>query len=166
VANEELERQLQENRRRLLSLQHEVLPDLFTEAQIKTVTVDAEGNYPAFTARLGPYYKASIAAEWPDERREAAFAALQQAGGADLIRTVITVELDPGKLALAERLERGLRSMGVDFRRQLSVHWRTLTSFVQEQYEAKPPRPLPLEALGATVGRRVSIKQESTRWRR
>lgn len=43
------------------------------------------------------------------------------------------------------------------------VHWATLTSFVKEQVGGRKRVDLPLEALGATVGRIVKIVKRKTR---
>jgi hypothetical protein len=43
----------------------------------------------------------------------------------------------------------------LDVRRD--VHWKTLTAFVKEQ--VRQGSPLPLETLGATVGKVVKIKE-------
>lgn len=166
LENQDLEASLKRNNERLLELQHSVLPDLFAEANLRQLTLEGEGNLPPFRAQLRPFYKAGIPADWEDKRREEAFTALKEAGGEDLIKTVIQVELDPGDRKTAERIEAGLRRMGVEFKRQLSVHWKTLTAFVQEQYEAHPPRALPLEKLGAVIGQRVTIKPEARAWQK
>lgn len=158
LANSDMERAVKENKKALAKLQHEDLPDLFTTSQIRDLTLEAEGNLPAYRAALHPYFKAGISSDWDEGRRVEAFAALQEAGGGDLIKNVITIELDPGNVKMADRIKAGLTKMGVAFSAEMSVHWKTLTAFVQEQYQAKPPRTLPLEKLGATVGRKVSIK--------
>lgn len=155
----DLEGQLKEAEEELLALQATTLPDLFKEAQIKEWVLESEGNSPRIRARLSPYYKASIAADWEPGRRAEAFQALTEAGGGDMIRTQFIVNLPPGS-AMVERIEKGLKALKVDYERQQAVHWRTLTSFIQEQYEADPPRALPLEKLGAVVGLRVTIKPE------
>lgn len=63
---------------------------------------------------------------------------------------------DPGLLAtLAARNEPGfdpVRAIIVE-----GVHWATLTSYVKEQIRQRKRSDLPLEALGATVGRIVKI---------
>lgn len=162
----ELEQRLSAEKEQLRRLQHEVLPDIYTEAGVRSLTIDPQGNLPAFTGKLSPYYRASIPVTWEEERQAEAFQALREAGGEDLIKNTIIVELERGDTRTAERIEDGLRRLGVNFTRRLSVHHKTLTSFVQEQYEHDPPRPLPLEKLGAVVGRRVSLKPESKIWQR
>lgn len=161
LANSDMERAVKENKKTLGKLQHETLPDLFAASQIRDITLEAEGNLPAYKAALHPYYKAGIASDWEEGRRAEAFAALQEAGGGDLIKNVILIELDPGNNKMADRIKAGLTKMGVAFSSEMSVHWKTLTAFVQEQYQARPPRVLPLEKLGATVGRKVSIKPQA-----
>lgn len=167
LESKQLSQRLGEVQAELLRQQHEVLPDLFSEIGVRNLTLAPEGNLPAVTARLAPYYKAGIGSDWEPERREEAFETLEHMGGGDLIKTQFIVDLDRGDNATAKKIEDGLKRMGIPFTRQLSVHWKTLTSFVQEQYESKPPKILPLEKLGAVVGRRVTLKPErEPRWQK
>ncbi len=167
----ELERQLKLRAADLVALEHEELPDLFSQVHMGAFTLDAEGNQPAYTARMSPYYKANIAAEWDPERRERAFAWLAardpDTGGPgprggdnpDIIKTEVVVQLGRGERATASRLEAWLRDNQIPYTWGLSVPWNTLTAFVKELVEARKIMP-PLDLLGATVGRIVTIKPE------
>lgn len=57
---------------------------------------------------------------------------------------------------LLERNEPGIQPGSVSI--EEGVHWATLTSFVKEQVKKPGAEELPLDALGATVGRIVTIK--------
>lgn len=156
---EELEVRIREQRAELYRRLHEDLPEMFSRAGTKGLTLEPEGNLPAYAVKVGPYYHANIAADWDDARREDAFEALGELGGQDLVKTVITVELGRGERALAQKVEAGLAKAGVPFRRSLGVPWNTLTAFVRELIEERKIMP-PLDRLGATVGRVVTIKKE------
>jgi hypothetical protein len=105
--------------------------------------------------------------------RKGAFAWLVENEHEGLIKTVVTVELPRGAFADANRIKRMIDEMpavdpetgepvgngapiGYCARVQESVHWGTLTSFVKEQLK-RPEVTLPLEMLGATVGRVAKI---------
>jgi hypothetical protein len=156
----------------LTALEREELPDLFTEAHMTSFSLEASGNLPAFTAKLSPYFKAVIAADWAPERRAEAFDwiaardpksedGVGPAGGnnPDIIKTVITIELGRGERDLAERVEAGLRKQKIPFSTKLDVPWNTLTAFVRELVEVRKVMP-PLDKLGAQVGRIVRVKPE------
>ena len=156
-----------------IRLEMEELPDIFSQAQMRSFTLEAEGNQPAFVAKCAPYYKANIAADWAPERREAAFDWLSRRdpkgdadgvgadGGnnPDIIKTQITVVLDRGNRAHAEMVEAALRDLEVPYEVSLSVPWNTLSAYMKELVEDHHVMP-PLDLLGATVGRRVTIKPE------
>ena len=107
------------------------------------------------------------------ELRAGAFAWLVENEHDGLIKTVVTVELPRGAYADAQRIKRLIDELpaldpetgepignggplGYCARIQESVHWGTLTSFVKEQLK-RPEVTLPLEMLGATVGRVAKI---------
>lgn len=107
------------------------------------------------------------------ELRAGAFAWLVENEHEGLIKTVVTVELPRGAYEDALRIKRIIDELpaldpetgepvgnggptGYCARVQESVHWGTLTSFVKEQIK-RPEVTLPLEMLGATVGRVAKI---------
>lgn len=155
----------------LLDLEHTELPDMFAQLGLTTLGLEAQGNHPAVNFRLAPYYKANIAADWPAERREAAFnwIAAQDPdtkgpgpkGGdnPDIIKTVITLTFGRSERNLAQQWEKYLRERHLTPSVKLDVPWNTLTAFVKELVEERKVMP-PLDLLGAQVGRIVTIKQE------
>jgi hypothetical protein len=82
----------------------------------------------------------------------------------DLLRTVVSVAFGPGEdehaaacAGLLRGYFRGRNDIQKDVTEAVTVHWKTLTSFVKEQVESGEELPLPL--LGATVGRVAEIKK-------
>lgn len=133
------------------------LPDLFNEAGVDSITIQAEGNQPSYTADLKPFYTANIAASWPQDKREAAFQWLQDNGHQDLIKTEIVITLGRGEADTAAKVQAALKALDVPFTSSLSVHFQTLSAFVKEQI-TKYHKTIPLEILGAQVGENVKIK--------
>src|SRR5262245_52600128 len=84
-----LEAKLADAKKQQLQITRNDLPDLFNELGIAELTLQKEGNMPAYTAKLKPFFTAGIAASWPEEKREEAFAYLTSIGAQDLIKTKI-----------------------------------------------------------------------------
>lgn len=144
--------------KKLYELEHDVLPDMYSQVQQNFLSLQAEGNLPAYEGELKPYYKAVIAAEWDEDRREKGFAEVERLGGADIVKNLIIIQTGRGEEKIAEKVVAGLTKAGVAYKRRRDVPWGTLTAFVKEQVEAGVMPQLDL--LGAQVGRRVELKPE------
>jgi hypothetical protein len=156
--NMSLQERMDENKKRITLLTTKHLVDLFGQAQVTSISIEAEGNYPPYKADRVPYYKASIAAEWPEDKQAAAFRELDAHGGGDLVRTQIIIELPRGQRARARQLEERLTKAGYSFSRRLSVPWNTLTAWWRELHEKRPNDPKPrAEVIGAIAGEVVRL---------
>jgi uncharacterized protein YbcI len=147
---EELMKQLREQERRLT---FQEIPDMMSELQIDRLGLEmAEVDLVS-----KPYYKAGIAADWEEQRREEAFRYLEEIDAADLIRVVVTVSFGKDEFEKARELEAIIRQWSNEYEPTLSksVPWNTLTAFVKEQLGKGAV--LDLEKLGATVGRIAQI---------
>lgn len=154
-----LEGRLEETKAALHKLRHVALPDLMDDVGVDKVGLPASGNLPAADAVMKPYYRASIAAEWPDERRAAAFDILIAEDAEDLIKYSVTVEFGRGEEEQAHQLMELLKGEGFEPRTKLSVSWNTLTAWIRERFEnERPLAPDTLEKLGGFVGRIVTLK--------
>lgn len=154
-----LEERLKETNKALDDYYYVKLPELMDAAGVPSITIEAEGNYPAFTATVRPYYKASISADWPPEQRKAAFDWLDANGHGSLIKTEVSVpfvrEDRPKALALAAALrERGHTPVIEE-----AVHHATLTSWLKAQVEDNEPLP-PLDLIGGKIGRECKPKKK------
>lgn len=156
---DELERELDdlEERRRVVSkrineLQMVEIPDAMDQAGIDRLGVPGVGDI-----QLKPWYHATLPKE--PQARIAAVSWLTQHGHADLIKTELSVAFTRGEHNLAgdvrAKLEHLLPDRVVDL--QEDVHHMTYTKFIREQMEAG--EALPLELLGARVGRVAQIKE-------
>lgn len=156
---EDLEERTKAAKRALTAALQQELPDLFDEIGVRSVGLDAEGNEAAYTAEVVPYFHASIAADWPDDRRAEAFRVLREAGGEPLIRVQITAELDPGDAEKAALVRAFLVEEQVPHSEKLGVPWAALTAWVRERVRSGEGLAEPWETIGATVGRTVKIKE-------
>ncbi len=104
--------------------------------------------------------------------REAGLKWLVDNDFSDLIKTTVVVELPRGAYEQAQRIKQYVEAMppgdgsnepaGYSAKIEESVHWGTLTSFVKEQLK-RPEVVLPLEQLGAVVGRIAKIVKRKKR---
>jgi hypothetical protein len=147
-------------------LDYNILPEIFDQAGVTTMTLQPEGNQPSYEATLKPDYYACIpqsgANAWPLHRQQAAFDWLIDNDQGDMVKTTITLSFGRGQKALAERVAADLAKTGVSYDQKLHVPWGTLTKFVRETIEDDPDSLpgdlLPLELIGARVGRVVKLK--------
>lgn len=143
----------------LATLRHETLPDLMDEAGTDKIGLPGAGNVKSYDALLEPYYRANIAAEWAQERRERAFGALIEEGAEDLVRHTFTIQFGRGEEEAAHMLAELLKSEGYQYQVGLAVPWVTLTAWVKERFQGGAPLSAStLDTIGATVGRIVKLK--------
>jgi hypothetical protein len=157
----ELEEQLSAVNRTIQKITMETLPDLMTAAGIDRIGLEAEGNHVGLDIVVRPFYEASIAAGWPDEKREAAFSALEQFKAGDLIKSQVTAMIPRGEQKKLEKLRAAAEKLGIDLDVKRSVHASTLRAWLREQVEADNPVP-PLEAIGGYVGQRAEVKERKS----
>lgn len=148
---DDLEQTLKEAVAVATQLETKELPELFAQAKVKNIEVEADGNNPAFTAKRSPYYRAVL----PQESGPG-LTWLEDNGHGDIIKRVYTVKLPMDSEDMAARLKHFLEKHEFDFDLKETVPWSTLTAFVKEQIEKG--EKLPLEPLGAFVGEIVKIK--------
>ena len=148
----ELEERTAEKKKLLTQLSMKDLPDLFDQHHIRSIGLDAEGNNPAYDVVASPYYRAVLPKE-----EDAGLRWLEEQGHGDMIKRVYTVDLAKDSQKEAAALRKFLEKHDMAFEENETVHWKTLTAFIQEQIEKRHKTP-PLEILGATVGRQVKIK--------
>ena len=110
------------------------------------------------------WYKAGIPAANPadvelTERRKKAFNWLVDNNHGDMIKTTIEISFGREEVEQAKKLVDELEDRGLTVSSKMGVHWRTLTSFVKEQLEKDEPTPIPMDLLGAQLGRIAKIKK-------
>jgi len=142
---------LQETNATIQKYIREDLPDLFTGAGLSSITLEPEGNMPAYTAKLETEVKAVIAKDWPPEQRDAAMAWLHEQGADDLIKATITVTFDREELPKAQQLRRVLVDEGYDVNLEMSVHHMTLSAWLRERWN-KRNMPPHISVIGGYVG--------------
>jgi hypothetical protein len=156
-----LEERLLTLNKRKHALDTEVLPKMFMEIGVDRIGLPAEGNFPAVDAVLGDLYNASISMKWGNDRREAAFAKLDELGLGAIIRRTVESDFGPGDSAW-QRVVDELEKLGVSFSVHDRVHWKTLTAAVQSLCESgRTPSAADLETIGAFVGKIVNLKPRS-----
>jgi hypothetical protein len=170
----ELAKELEEIKSRVRTIQQEELP-----AVMRAVGQNVIGLAEGVQITLRPFYHANIAADWPGEKRQAAFDYLEARGDGDLIKLNVSYAFRRGQSAdaawlkttvetIAATLNATLDSLGMlsvggvsipDPTIRTEVHYATLTAYVREQLEAG--REIDLDVLGAQVGEIAEIKTQN-----
>jgi hypothetical protein len=148
----DLETQVKEIQSQIFNIERKELPDLFSLAKISSVTVEADGNHPAFVAERGTVYIAKI----PDDHRMEAFDWFEKQGHGDLVKSDIHITF--GMHEHNERLKvmKLLSDHGVQYYTNESVHHQTLKAFVKREVQAG--RIVPHDLLGIYIFDEVKIK--------
>lgn len=155
---ETTETELSSLKEQRLELMRKGIPDLFESIGIDKIGVPSA----SVDVVVAPYYHANIASDWPEERRTAAFEWLEREGHGDIVKATLQVVFRRDELPLARELEELIRTAWGSANShppqiEMNVSWNTLTSLVREQAEAG--EEIPLETLGATIGRQAKIKK-------
>lgn len=159
----ELVAKTNEKSEKLRTLYQSTLPTMMSEYNVPSITIGAEGNFPALTFEKHTYYSANIAAGWEAERKQKGFDTLKKYKADDLIKTEVSAKLPKGSLAVAKKAMAALKKLGIknaDLKQ--SVHPQTLTAWLRSRYDDKDTA-LPvvdLEAIGASIGEIVRVKDQ------
>lgn len=160
-----LETTLSERKQDRFKLEHETLPEMFINARVTKLTIEAEGNLPNYTAALAPYYKAVISAEWPEQKQQAAFALLDKLNLGDLIKTIVEVQFGRDERAATKKFLKALAKLVSEeqIKTRQGVPWATLTAAIRYHYESgQQLSDAELATLGATVGMAVTLKEDKS----
>ena len=140
-------------------LEFSTLPTLFMENKITAISLEAEGNMPAYEAKINDYYRANIKSDWPQDRKQKAFDWLERHKLADIVKTIFTIEIGRGNAKLTKKIITWLRAQKIPHSKAQAVAWNTLTMAVKERYrDHKPLKDTELEIIGATVGKIVKLQ--------
>lgn len=141
-------------------IDYRTLPEIMIDAGVVRVEVPSDGNMPAVQAILSDYYRASIPAEWPVERRRAAFNRLHSLGLDDIVKREVKVTFPIGDEQACREACQALDAIGVPYTVAESAHHMTLTSALRELCEAgQQPSPEALEDINGYVGKVVRVKE-------
>jgi hypothetical protein len=148
----DLENQLKEVQGRITGIERKDLPDMFAKAKISSVSVEADGNHPAFVASRDTVYAAKI----PEEKRMEAFQWFESQGHGDLVKSVIQIVF--GMQEHTERLKvmKLLSDHSIEYWNNESIHHQTLKAFVKREIQAG--HIIPQDLLGVFIFDEVKIK--------
>jgi hypothetical protein len=148
----DLENQVKLVENNIKKIEREELPEMFTQARISSVTVEATGNHPAFVAERGTVYNAKI----PEDKRQAAFEWLEQNDHGDLVKSVINIFFGMQEHEERLRVMKILSDAKVQYYTNESVHHMTLKAFVKS--EILKGHQIPMDLLGVFVFDEIKIK--------
>lgn len=142
----ELNDQLKDLARRRTELETKTIPDALMEAGVRELTT-LEGLKVSTKFFVG-----SI----PHDRKEQAYQWLEAHGAASIIKRNVSLKLDKGSDALAEKAADALRQLGLDPKVSLEIHPQTFMSYAREQIGKGVV--LPLAEWGVFHGEKAVIK--------
>jgi hypothetical protein len=161
---EDIEARATELKMKVHVLTRSELPELFAAAQVTRIDLAPKGNIPAYEAKLGTEYRSGIPASWEPDRREKGFTWLIAHDGADLIKTVVTIEYEKGdvekamdlRTLLVDKYDIPAEDIAVD----MTVHHATLTSHLRELIDTNDGKvPEGIDAIGGYVGPVVKVSK-------
>lgn len=138
--------QLKELARRRTELETRTIPDALMEAGVRELTT-LEGLKVSTKFFVG-----SI----PAAKKDEAFEWLESHGAASIIKRNVSLKLDKGSDAMAEKAAEALRNLGLDPKISLEVHPQTFMSYAREQIAKGVV--LPLVEWGVFHGDKAVIK--------
>lgn len=166
----ELEERVKSRKKVFNDITQRDLPDMMNETSQGFLRLEAEGNHPAFTFNLLPFYKANISNE--EDNAPLAYQWLDDHGEGDIIKRTVTASLGRDSEALQQKLLEFLNENGVDADVKFGVPWNTLTAWLKERHaqylrQCMSPDVDPddvieipdLDLFGATIGQIVAIKE-------
>lgn len=159
-----LEEQVSLKRRRLQEIvgggrEPGQLVDLFEELGVSGMSLEADGNLPAYDAELKTFCSASIPKE-PERAAEALEYIEKVWRMPDLVKTSFVVDFGRGDRKRATELERILKKSKFDYTSRASVHPQTLAAEIRRRFESgKPLSPKELSTVGGFVGTHVKLSK-------
>jgi hypothetical protein len=148
----DLEERVKKVQTKITDIERKDLPDMFSQAGVSSVTVEADRNHPAFVAQRGTVYTAKI----PDEKRMDAFEWFEQQGHGDLIKSVINIVFGMQEHEERLRVMKILADNHIPYYTNESIHHQTLKAFVKR--EITGGRIVPQDLLGVFIFDEVKIK--------
>lgn len=148
----DLDTQIDEKKKELTALKTQTLPDLLNAAKLTALTLEPEGNTPAYEVELKPWYNAAIDKDNPAP----ALNWLEEHGYGDIIKHIFTISFGRDEHVRAEAFRDWLKTHNFDYEERRSVHPSTLQAFVKEQLE-EYGTTLPRDLLHLEVGQTVKI---------
>lgn len=148
----DLENQLREMNDKISHVERHELIDLFDNAGISRIDVEADGNHPPFKAERTTFYGAKI----PEDKRIEALQWFEQTGHGDLVKSIIDIQFGMHEHEARLRVMKLLSDNHVEYYTNESVHHSTLKAFVRR--EIQHGRIIPMDLLGAYVFDEVKIK--------
>jgi hypothetical protein len=92
----------------------------------------------------------------PAENKASAFKWLDDNGHGSIIKRQVSVAFDKGSSEVAHKTEEAIRSLGLEPKSTLDVHYQTFKSFAKEQ--VNKGKTLPFEDWGVYYGQKAVVK--------
>lgn len=141
-----LETELSSVKERYRRLSEELIPETMGELGLQSITLD-DGTQ----VKVTDFFSGKI----PEEKKDFAFAWLEDNGYSDLIKDDFSVKFGKAEHEEAELLADVLTDRGLAFSRKVHVHPMTLKSFIRELYDGG--KSLPEEGFDVFIGKKTKL---------
>lgn len=154
----DVENQLSELKKERQDLIFDKLPTLFMQVGLSQLKIVAQGNLPAYDAKLEDHFHANIQSGWTEDRKQAALAWVNKHHMGDIIKTTLTMEFGLGQNKIVKKVLAALKKIKITPLREDTIPWQTLTAMVKERHKAgRPLSDVDLRTIGAKVSKIVKL---------
>ena len=143
---EDKDKEISELKKKAKEYEERTIPDMMQEAGVSKLEL-ADGT----KVEVKPFYAAKI----PESRNDEAFSWLRDNGHGDMIKNVLTANIDKGQDNQVSELVRICEQLGFAYTQKQKVEPMTLKAFVKEQVEKG--EQVPFDMFGVYIANKTKI---------
>ena len=143
---EDKEEEISELKKKAKEYEERIIPDMMHEAGVQKLELK-DGS----KVEVKPFYAAKI----PESRNDEAFSWLRDNGHGDMIKNILTANIDKGKDNQVSELIKICDDLGFAYTQKQKVEPMTLKAFVKEQVEEG--KQVPFDMFGVYIANKTKI---------
>jgi hypothetical protein len=143
---EDKEKEISELKKQAKEYEERTIPDMMQEAGVQKLEL-ADGT----KVEVKPFYAAKI----PESRNDEAFSWLRDNGHGDMIKNVLTANIDKGQDNQVSELIKICEQLGFAYSQKQKVEPMTLKAFIKEQVEKG--KEVPFDMFGVYIANKTKI---------
>lgn len=143
---EDKEKEISELKKQAKEYEERTIPDMMQEAGVSKLEL-SDGT----KVEVKPFYAAKI----PESRNDEAFDWLRDNGHGDMIKNVLTANIDKGQDNQVSELVRICEQLGFSYSQKQKVEPMTLKAFIKEQVEKG--KEVPFDMFGVYIANKTKI---------
>ena len=146
---EDKEKEISELKTKAKNYEEKIIPDMLQEAGVDKIQL-SDGT----VVEVKPFYAARI----PESRNEEAFNWLRDNGHGDMIKNILTANIDKGQDNQVSELIKVCEDLGFGYTQKQKVEAMTLKAFVREQVEKG--KEIPFDMFGIYIANKTKITKK------